>query len=76
MKTLFSSQDDIFTKFNGILIYVWIVWKSVFFYLNRRHTLSTNNGDARVARASDFKGKIRSQQIKNLKNYYWLIIIV
>ncbi len=69
MKTLFSSQDYIFTKFNGILIYVWIVWNLYFFYLNRRHNAEHKQQDARVARASDFKGKIRSQQSK-----MWTII--
>ncbi len=36
----------------------------LYFDLNRHHTLSTNTGDARVALASDFKGKIHSQQNK------------
>ncbi len=40
-------------------------FENLYFYLNRHHTtLSTNNRDVRVALASDFKGKIGSQQNK------------
>ncbi len=70
MKTLFSSQDDIFTKFNGILIYVWIVWKSVFFYLNRRHTLSTNNRtpELHVPQISKVKFAVNKSKIWKIIN--------
>ncbi len=71
MKTVFSSQNSkqiIFLPSSRVYLniaYVWIVWKSVFlFNIIAITSLSTNNGDARVALASGFKGKIRSQQNK------------
>ncbi len=36
----------------------------IYIYIYIHTPLSTNNGDARFALASDFKGKIRSQQNK------------
>ncbi len=36
---------------------------NLYFYLNRHHTTAHyNNGDARVALASNFKGKMHSKQ--------------
>ncbi len=39
-------------------------FENLYFYLNRHHTAEHKQGDDRVALASDFKGKIRSQQNK------------
>ncbi len=65
MKTVFSSQDRkqiIFLPSSRAYPYVWIVCKSVLLFKSPSLHLLTNNGDARVALASNFKGKMHSKQ--------------
>ncbi len=64
MKTVFSSQDRkqiIFLPSSRAYPYVWTVWKSVLLFKSPSPLL-TNNGDASVELASNFKGKMHSKQ--------------
>ncbi len=65
MKTVFSSQDRkqiIFLPSSRAYPYVWIVWKSVLLFKSPSLHLLTNNRDASVELASNFKGKMHSKQ--------------
>ncbi len=62
MKAVFSSKDGkqiIFLPSSRGYPYVW---KSVFLFKSPSHHCSKKNGDTRVALASNFKGKLHSQQ--------------
>ncbi len=62
MKTVFSSQDRkqiIFLPSSRAYPYVW---KSVLLFKSPSLHLLTNNGDTRVALASNVKGKMHSKQ--------------